>query len=608
MDDLEAIGLLKMDFLGLRTLTILAKTLDRIRAGGREPPDLDDLPADDPETFAMLSAGEASGVFQLESSGMRELLRRIRPDRFEDLSTILALYRPGPMGSGMMEQYIQRKNGREPVTYPHPSLEPLLKETRGVVVYQEQVMRIANLLAGFSLSEADNLRKAMGKKKPELLAPFRQKFVSGCAARGLAPARAEEIWGQLEHFAGYGFNKSHTVAYAVITYQTAWLKRHHPREFLAALLTCEMADMDKVSEYVEEARRMGVPILAPDISRSEAEFVVEGNAVRYGLAAIKGVGDSAAAAIVAGRASGPYGSVYDLCARVDRKVMNRAVLEALVKSGALDSTGWTRARSIAAADRALALGAAALADRAAGQMGLFGADAGAAAGPVADEPETPEWSEQERMRNERETIGFYCTSHPLAAHERILRRLATAEASRLAEAPDRAVVRLGGMIVAPRTTTVRSGKNEGRRMAFFTLEDWSGSVECVLFTRGYAEFAPLLTPDRVAFVEGKVDRSREEPSLQVDRIVPVEEGPRALARGLLVRIEAPPEEALAGLKRSGLSAEGTLPLILEFRPEPGLVARVRAGPAWRAPPDGDPLTRLAAVPGVASVEYLASEP
>jgi len=607
MDVLEDIGLLKMDFLGLRTLTILAKTIENIRAGGREPPDLERLPLDDGPTFEMLSAGEALGVFQLESSGMRDLLRRLRPDRFDDLSIIVALYRPGPMGSGMMDMYIERKGGREAVTYPHPLLEPILEETRGVVVYQEQVMRVANVLAGFELSEADNLRKAMGKKKPELLAKYREKFVDGCAAHGLARSRAEEIWAQLEHFAGYGFNKSHTVAYAFITYQTAYLKRHHPREFMAALLTCEMGDMDKVTEYVDEARRMGIEVRPPDVNRSHADFTVEGDDIRYGLAAVKGVGHAAAEAIVAAREGGPYAHVFDLCERVDHRAVNRAALEALAKAGAFDGTGAARAHVHAVLDRAIRLGAEASADRSAGQLGLFGG------GEVVEEeapdyPEVPEWPDAQRMAWERELIGYYATDHPLARHERLLRRLAGATTKALADLEDRAAVRLGGMIRSPRTSVVKSGRNEGRRMAFFQLEDFTGTAECVVFSRAYAELADRITPDRVVFVEGRLDRAREEPSVQVDRIVDVEDAPREMAQGILVRLAQAHAEALDGLRREVTASPGALPLVIEFRPEPGRLARVKAGPAWSVAAQDGLLDRLGALPDVEAAEYLARAP
>ncbi|MDF1701503.1 MAG: DNA polymerase III subunit alpha [Planctomycetota bacterium] len=612
MDILEEIGLLKMDFLGLRTLTILATALENIRKGGREPPDLDTLPLDDAETYRMLAEGDALGVFQVESAGMRDLLRKLHPSTFDELGTIVALYRPGPMGSGMVDMYIERKNGREEVTYPHPSLEPILEETKGVVVYQEQVMRITNVLAGFEMSEADNLRKAMGKKKPELLAKFREKFVAGCGKNGMAAADATVIWDQLEHFAGYGFNKSHTVAYGLITYQTAYLKRHFPREYMAALLTCEMADMDKITEYIEEARRMGIDVLPPDVSRSEWEFAVEGENIRYGLAAIKGVGRSAAEAIANGRAPEDggepesYASVFDLCERVHLGHVNRSTLESLVKAGALDSTKARRAQVAAVLERALALGQSAAKDRSAGQLGLFGEAASEDVAP--DYPDEPEWPERDLLAWEREHIGYYATNHPLAKHERQLRLLANARTADLDEVPDRTAVTLGGMIRALRTSIVRKGRNEGRRMGFFELEDFSGTVECVVFARTYAQLEPLLEPDRIVLLDGKVDRNREMPSLHVDKIVPIEEARRVKAQGVLVRLRAIQGDVLDRLKQTVTASAGELPLVLEFEPEPRTVARVKAGPGWSVEPTDQLLDALDALPEVVGAEFLARTP
>jgi DNA polymerase-3 subunit alpha len=607
MDILEEIGLLKMDFLGLRTLTIIATALENIRRGGGQPPDIDTLPLDDAETYRMLSDGDALGVFQVEGSGMRDLLRKLRPTCFEELGTIVALYRPGPMGSGMMDMYIERVHGREAITYPHPSLEPILEETKGVVVYQEQVMRITNVLAGFEMAEADNLRKAMGKKKPEILERFRERFVAGCGRNGMPAEDATEIWHQLEHFAGYGFNKSHTVAYGLITYQTAWLKHHHPREFMAALLTCEMADSDKITLYVEESRRLGIDVLPPDVSRSDWQFTVEGRNIRYGLAAIKGVGRAAAEAIVAARTEGgPYASVFDLCERADLNRVNRATLEALVRGGAFDSTGARRAQVASVLERALALGQSAAKDRQAGQFNLFsGAPAEAAAPHYED---VPEWPERDLLAWEREAIGYYATNHPLARHERHLRLLATARTVELDGLPDHAEVRLGGMIRGLRTSIVRKGRWEGRRMGFFELEDFGGKVECVVFASSYAELQDVLEPDRIVIVEGRLDRQREAPSVRVDRVVPIEEARRVLAQGVLVRLSSVEGDVLDRLKQTVTAAAGSLPLVLEFRPEPRTVARVRAGPAWGVQASDDLLDRLGALPEVATAQFLARTP
>jgi DNA polymerase-3 subunit alpha len=608
MDVLEDIGLLKMDFLGLRTLTILAKALENVARSGKPVPDLDRLPENDPGTLAMLARGEALGVFQLESSGMRDLLVRIRPDRFEDLSTVVALFRPGPLGSGMVDQFVERKQGRQAVAYLHPSLEPILAETSGVIVYQEQVMRIANVLAGFSLNEADSLRKAMGKKKPEVMAKFRQRFVEGCTSRSIPEGVATEIWTQMEFFAGYGFNKSHTIAYAVVTYQTAYLKHHHPLEYMAALLTCEVGDRDKLAEYLSECRRMGIRVLPPDVSRSRVDFAVEGDAIRFGLVAVKGLGEGAAASVVAARErGGPFSSVFDLCERLEGHAINRSALEALAEAGAFDSTGARRAQVVAVLDRALALGAEALADRTAGQLALFSGDA-SAGGSDPGYPDVAEWPLPDLLAKEREAIGTYVTSHPLAGHEGTIARLATTTAAGVRDLPDKAKVVLGGMLTGVRTSVVKSGRNEGKRMAFFSLEDFGGRVACVAFSQAYADHVAQIVNDRVVVIEGDVDGSREEPSVRVSRVVALEDAPLVFARGLLVRLHDPAPATLASLQSAVRGSPGGLPLVIEVRPDPSSRAVVKAGPSWAVSPDPHLLPRLAALPGVAAAEWLVRDP
>jgi DNA polymerase-3 subunit alpha len=620
MDVLEEIGLLKMDFLGLRTLTILAKAMENVRracersvlakdGGDTEVPDLDRLPMTDPATFSMLGRGEALGVFQLESSGMRELLQKIRPDRFADLSAIVALYRPGPLGSGMVDQYVERKHGRQAVAYLHPMLEPILKETLGVIVYQEQVMRIANVLAGFTLNEADTLRKAMGKKKPEVMAKYEAKFLEGCGKNRIREDAAREIWKQMEFFAGYGFNKSHTVAYAVVTFQTAYLKCRRPKEFMAALLTCECGDRDKLSEYLDEARRMGIKVLPPDVSRSLRDFSVEGEAVRFGLVAIKGLGEGAAEAIVAARErGGPFESVFDLCERVDPHALNRAALEALVRAGAFDGTGVLRAQAFEVLDRALALAAETHADRSSGQMGLFGAGGDDASEARIGYPAVPEWPMADLLAAEKDALGYYVTSHPLARYEAVLRRFASGTASTLSDAAEKATVRLGGIVTGFRTTVIKNGPNEGRKMAFFRIEDFSGSASCVVFSKAYAEHAPRLENDRVVFVEGDVDASRDEPTLRVNRVVPIDDAAHTFAKGVLVRLSDAGPKTLDALKAALQASPGPLPVALEVRPDSGARVVLRAGPSWCVAPAPDLATRLAAVPGVASAEFLTVEP
>ncbi|MFO0933056.1 MAG: DNA polymerase III subunit alpha [Planctomycetota bacterium] len=607
MDVLEEIGLLKMDFLGLRTLTILAKAVENVRRAGRVPPDLRTLPDNDPDTFRMLARGEALGVFQLESSGMRDLLCRIRPDRFEDLSAIVALFRPGPLGSGMVDQYVERKHGRQSITYLHARLEPILKETLGVIVYQEQVMRVANVLAGFSLNEADTLRKAMGKKKPEVMAKFKAKFVDGCKARGIPEDAATEIWTQMEFFAGYGFNKSHTVAYAVVTYQTAYMKCHEPLAFMAALLTCECGDRDKLAEYIDECRRMGIKVLPPDVSRSEHDFTVEGKAIRYGLGAIKGVGEAAARAIVAERErGGPYASVFDLCERVDAKTMNSATLEALVHAGGFDATGARRSQVLAVLDRALKLASEAHADRSAGQTSLFGG--GAVEESVGSSyPDLPEMPMQDLLAAEKDALGYYVTSHPLAKVEALLRRHATGPSSVLKDAQEKQKVVLGGLVTGFRTSVIKQGPNEGKKMAFFRLEDFTGSASCVVFSKAYAEHAARLANDRVVFLEGDVDTSREEPTLRVSRVVTAEEAPVVFARGLLVRLGDAGPATLTALKAVLQAHTGPLPVAVELHPDPRRRVIVKAGPSWSVTATEALLAEVHAVPGVRAAEWTSRE-
>jgi DNA polymerase-3 subunit alpha len=556
----------------------------------------------------MLARGEALGVFQLESSGMRDLLVRIKPDRFADLSAILALFRPGPLGSGMVDQYVERKHGRQSTAYLHRSLEPILKETLGVIVYQEQVMRIANVLAGFTLSEADTLRKAMGKKQPEKMAKYRAKFVAGAARNGIPEATADEIWSQMEFFAGYGFNKSHTVAYAVVAYQTAWMKCRHPHAYMAALLTCECGDRDKLAEYIDECRRMGIRVLPPDVSRSEHDFTVEGDAIRYGLGAVKGVGEAAARAIVAARArGGPFGSVYDLCERVDAHAVNRATLEALVRGGAFDSTGARRTQVMEVLDRALKLASEAHADRSAGQMGLFGA-AAPDSDAVAGYPDVPESPMQDLLAAEKDALAYYVTSHPLAKYEGVLRRHASGTSASLADTQEKQKVLLGGLVTGFRTSVIKQGPNEGKKMAFFRLEDFAGNASCVIFSKAYAEHAPRLANDRVVLVEGDVDTSREEPTLRVNRVIPIEDAVHVLARGVLVRLLDASPQTLGPVRDVLQAHPGPLPVAFEFHPDPTSRIVLKAAPSWSVAATPEAVARLSVLPGVRGAEFLSQEP
>jgi DNA polymerase-3 subunit alpha len=581
MDVLEDIGLLKMDFLGLRTLTVIEFALRNIEKSTGRRLDPEALPLDDPEPYRLLQKGSSAGVFQLESDGMTELLRRLRPDRFEDLIAVLALYRPGPLGSGMVESYCKRKHGEEEIAYLHPMLAPILRETLGVILYQEQVMRIANVLAGFSLNEADALRKAMGKKKPEILAKYHEQFLRGAEKNGVPPKVAAEIFDQIKFFAGYGFNKSHSAAYALITFQTAWLKARHPLEFMAALLTCEMAWIDRTVASVDELRAMGIRLLPPDVNHSRASFAVENGAIRYGLAAIKGVGETAINVLVSAReAGGPFGSLVDLCERIGSQALNKGVLEALVGAGAMDSLPGNRAQKLAMLEDALAAGASAERDRKSGQISLFSALADEPAAAGLSMPDLPEMREDLRLQREKDALGFYLTGHPLNGVQSQLRRWATCEIKRLDALSDRAPVIVGGIIRAVR---VRPLKNGDGKMAVVELEDMTGVTEVIVGAKLYLELADRLEEDKIVFVKGDVSWWRERPNVRLNTLIDLKDAPLVLSSRVVVRLDGGDEldGQLAVVKSVVREHMGPAPVVVELAtPEFGTV-QVLAGDDYR---------------------------
>src|SRR5947208_608277 len=413
---IEKMGLFKMDFLGLTTLTILDDTLKLIVQTRGEGITLEGIPLEDQETYEkVFHTGLTSGVFQFESHGMRDVLRRYQPKSVEDLTALNALYRPGPIQGGMIDDFIERKHGRRKIEYELPELKEILEETLGVIVYQEQVMQIANKLAGYSLGEADLLRRAMGKKKPEEMAQQRERFVRGATERGFPPKKIEKIFDLMAQFAGYGFNKSHSAAYALLAYHTAFLKTHYPVEFMAALLTSETGSTDKVVKYINECREMGIPVEPPDINVSDANFTPHGQAIRFGLAAVKNVGRTAIDSILAARnALGKFGSIFEFCEKVDLRLLNKRVLESLIKSGAMDGFG-TRAQLIAVLDKAIEGAQKSQRDAESGQHGLFGvfAEDSGKNEPTDKLPNVPEWDEHQRLASEKEVLGFFITGHPL---------------------------------------------------------------------------------------------------------------------------------------------------------------------------------------------------
>ncbi len=546
MNDLEKIGLLKMDFLGLKNLTILDKAAELVRRTRGERIDFEELPLDDPATFALLKRGDVLGVFQLESAGMRELILRLQPDGFEDIIALIALYRPGPLQSGMADSYVRRKHGQEPTEYLHPLMEPVLRDTFGTMIYQEQVMRLAQALGGLTLNDADGLRKAMGKKDKERMGSYMSKFLAGCAERGIPAATSERIWQDMSRFAEYGFNKSHSAAYGLITYRTAWMKANYPAEFLAALMSCDAGNTDKLAEYVEECRRTGRAILPPDVQRSVADFLPEGDGLRYGLSAVKGVGERAVATIVAARDSlrRPFESLAELLEHVDGRCLNRAAFDALAKAGAFDALEPNRAAVLASSERLLRDAARAQVDRLAGQGSLFGAGSAVAARVALDAVPPP--TDRELLEMERAALGLWISVDPMREYRPLLGLLATHEIGALAELDDRAEVLVGGLIGGLRTTVSAKGRSAGQPMATFRVSGTGGSCHAVIFPRAYARCLHLLRDDHVALFRAVVDRTREEPALLVEQVLDLDDPATAADRRLLldVRGQVPEQQEL----------------------------------------------------------------
>lgn len=498
-DEVEEAGLVKFDFLGLKTLTVIDHAIRIINQGrsrrGEEDLDLSAISLTEPAVFSMMKDGDTTGVFQLESSGFKDLLRRLKPDCIEDIIAAVALYRPGPLQSGMVDSFILRKHGEETVEYPHPSLEETLAETYGVMVYQEQVMQAACVLAGFSLGQADILRRAMGKKKPEEMATQRGLFCEGAEARGVNPAQAGEIFDTIEKFAGYGFNKSHSAAYGMISYRTAWLKALYPVEFMAALLTCDGDNTEKIVRFIAEARSMDITVLPPSVNASELDFAVSEGAIRFGLGAVKGVGTGAVEAVIEARTEGgPFTGLYDFCERVDLRRCNKRVMEALVKCGAFDHFEATRASVFSAIEGAIERGSRLQRDKEVGQTNLFGF---LTAPPTTDEPSQPyplleEWPEKVCLAFEKECLGFYVSGHPLDRYVHDIQRMKCLPLSAIGQCSHRASITVAGVVTAIRERTTKSGSG---RMAFVSIEDLTGRTEVLIFSKLYEVVESLIKAD-----------------------------------------------------------------------------------------------------------------
>jgi DNA polymerase-3 subunit alpha len=599
MDEIGAIGLLKMDFLGLKTLTLLEDCVAALRRDTGEAPDLERLPLDDPETYALFAAAKTDGVFQFESSGMKDILRKLKPDRFDDLIALNALFRPGPIGSGMIDDFIERRHGRKPIEYIVPQLEGILGLTYGVIVYQEQVMQIASQLAGFTLGDADLLRRAMGKKKKDVMAAQRDRFVEGSRDRGVGEKDAKKIFDLMEYFAGYGFNKAHSTAYALVAYRTAFLKAHHPRHFMAALLTSEKENTDNIVKYIAECRAMGIAVLPPDLNRSEIDFTVEADGLRFGLGAVKNVGEGAVQTVLeARRRLGQIGSLHALCREVDGRVLNKRVVESLIKSGALDRFAPTRRALMAAVDRALDGAQKARSDRETGQGGLFGT---AAAGPSESALDPlEEWPRAELLAFEKETLGFYVSGHPLQDEAPRLAGLVTHTSATLRDVQRPGPATLAGIVSALK----RRRTKKGDAMAVFNLADLEGTVEVIVFPEAYARQRSLLEEDSPLLVTGTVEVDEDRRRLIAETLLPLAQAEEKRAREVVLRLPEALEVETAEKVRALLKdAPGPCPVFLEVTRAASFKATLKAAGALKVSPSRDLTLALEGVLGKGAVRF-----
>jgi DNA polymerase-3 subunit alpha len=581
MTALEKAGMLKMDFLGLTTLTVITDTIAFAKARGREVPDLDTLPLDDAETYKMLRLGKTAGVFQFESPLATDMVRSMRCDRFDDLVASNALLRPGPLDAGMHRVYVRRKRGEEPITYQLPELEELLKETYGVITYQEQVMRIAQKLAGISLAEADVLRKAVGKKDAELIKQELGKFIEKSIERGYDRKIIQDIAGQIETFGRYGFNKSHSVAYSVISYQTAWLKTHYPAEFMAALLSSQIGDTDSVVKYINEAREIGIEVLPPDVNESGYKFtVIEDKKIRFGLGAIRNVGKGAIDSILAARKDGPFKSIFDLCSRVDLRVCNKRVFEALIYAGALDSLGGHRAQYIAVLDAAIREASLTQADVAAGQVSIFGDvfESKTSSTHTMALPNVAPWSESERLMHEKAILGFYTSGHPLEPFATECELFATHRVADLGKWTSESISLCCVVTAIKRQTS----KKTGAEFARLTIEDFSGSTEVLVFPEAWSVINDQVKADVPVLIKGgysRRDEGAENPTFIVESVTKLAEkrtnGQVAVLIDLVLGSIAD-ASIIEDIRSVVQSFPGTAPLQVRWSDGNGTQARLRS--------------------------------
>lgn len=602
MNYVEKLGLVKFDFLGLRNLTVIKNTIELLKKQSKPYPDLLDLDLEDKATYELLSHADTTGVFQLESSGMKELITRLQPACFSDIVALVALYRPGPLDSGMADSYVERKHGREEVVYLFPELEPILKETYGVILYQEQVMKIAGVLANYSMADADGLRKAMGKKIAAMMEEHRGLFLKGAKENNLCEKKAGELFDLMEKFGGYGFNKSHSAAYALICFQTAYLKAHFPREYMAALMTSEMSNSESVVKYMDECRSHAIEVLPPDINESYAVFTVTESAIRFGMAAVKNVGAAAIESIVATRdEAGRFSSIYDFCERVNLGKVNKRVIEALIKCGAFDSTGARRSQLMEVLESALEHGNRIQKEKADSQMDLFSDMEGASPVPVTlpKMPDIDEWDSSELLALEKETLGFYVTGHPLDKYRDHIAKYANATSLNLHEMNEKQTVRMGGSI---RPVKVLNTK-KGDLMAFTMLEDVHGSVEVVVFPNLYADVHQLISNEEAVIVQAEVQKRENSVKLLADSIIPIERAEQEWTASIIIQADATTasEKSLDRLQHIIARYPGSCNAFLEIRVSDNSSVVVQLSNENRLSPDPKLFQEVNALLGPSSI-------
>ena len=590
-NDVEKIGLVKFDFLGLRTLTIINWSVQAINNSNLHHPetsalDITKIPLDCTKTFELLCSCKTTAVFQLESRGMKDLIRRLRPDRFEDIVALVALFRPGPLQSGMVDDFIDRKLGQASIVYPHPDLEPILESTYGVILYQEQVMQIAQTLAGYSLGEADLLRRAMGKKKPDEMAKQREIFTKGAIARGVESSLATYIFDLMEKFAGYGFNKSHSVAYALLSYQTAWLKTHYPAAFMAAVLSSDMANTDKVVMFIEECRNIGIKVLPPDINKSTYKFSVIENSILYGLGAIKGIGESAISNLIKARSQEDFADLFALCSKIDSRKVSKRVIEALINSGALDALDKNRAALINSLDAAINSAEQMQRNKQQGQIDMFGNIVSAKdVGFCSNNNSVPMWSDTERLAREKMTLGLYLTGHPISAYELELSAMISCKISKLHANSCGQVVTIAGFIVNLRIMQTKRGD----KMAFINIDDKTGRQEIVLFSNVFKDSREILQKDNLILVEGEVSNDEYSGGIKIKafKCLTLQDARTIYAKNIVINIDAQSNlpNNFAALIHDALKPYqgGSCPVIVKYK-HCNNVATLAFGKSWIVKP------------------------